>query len=546
MNTDNTTILNIERSAPTGGGRTFSHINRNIGTERKLRVAAYCRVSSGSAEQMNSYASQMRHYAAVIGENPDWELADIYADEAETGLSTANRTDFRRMMRDCRQGKIDRILCKSVSRFARNYSDCIESIRELKKLGVSVLFEKEGIDTSKMTSEMFLSLQALKAQRESMSISGNMKRGVRMRMKSGAFISPSTPYGYRLNGRTLEPIPEEAAVVRRIFAAYLSGKGLSSIASELTAERVQRRFGNTRWRPGTVSYILTNIAYTGDALWQKKYTTDTLPLKLLPNRGERPQYYVANDHEAIVSREDFEKARTLLAERRERFVTDERPERLFARKIFCGGCGSSFRYKVCGGVPYWQCRRRDANKSLCPVTQVPESAILSAFGRMSDKLRHYADYVIAPMLERLEDVSERRQRGNVKLSEINRELAELAGQLHALNRLNGKGVMDSALFIEKSNALNKKLSDARQTKSRLLAEDNRDDRLQAVSELLNALKSDMVDDELFAESVEKITVGADDALKFRLKCGLELTETVERAVRFGGVAAQDALRLYGG
>jgi DNA invertase Pin-like site-specific DNA recombinase len=550
LSADSATILNIERSPPVNAGRTFSVVNPS-GAERKPRVAAYCRVSSDSEEQLGSYASQVRHYTAVISENPDWELADIYADEAETGLSTVNRMDFRRLMNDCRQGKIDRVLCKSVSRFARNYTDCIENIRELKSLGVTVLFEKEGIDTAKMTSEMFLSLQALKAQRESLSISGNMKRGNQMRMKNGTFITPTAPYGYRLNNKALVIQSDEAAVVHRIFADYLSGEGMTAIAAALNRDGVPCHKKQASWHSAAVRYILTNVAYTGDALWQKTYATDTLPIKQAKNKGELPQYYVTNDHAPIISREDFERVQDLLKQRGEQFggdgavVNGERSERALSRKICCGECGGTFRYKAINGTDYWTCRRHDSGKSLCPVTQVPEREILSAFTRLSDKLREYADYVIAPMIEQLESVAERRQRGNTKLAEINRDLAELMGQLHALNRLKSKGITDAALFAEKSNEMNKKLTAARHAKARLLAEDGQSDKARSVYDLLDALNSDVSETELFGEIIERVTVGADDTLTFKLKCGLELTESFERAVRFRGVAAQDSVRLCG-
>jgi DNA invertase Pin-like site-specific DNA recombinase len=237
----NTTILNNDRVAPNSGERTLRVVNA-VQDSRKPRVAAYCRVSSDSADQLNSYASQMRYYTQIIGENPEWELADIYADEGETGLETSKRSDFLRLLRDCRAGLVDRVLCKSVSRFARNYTDCIETIRELKTLGVTVLFEKEGLDTAKMTSETMLSLQAMKAQRESLSLSGNLRRGSRMRMKNGTFVTPTPPYGYELRDKTLAVAPEKADVVKRIFADYLSGLGIEEIVKALNAENVPTHF----------------------------------------------------------------------------------------------------------------------------------------------------------------------------------------------------------------------------------------------------------------------------------------------------------------
>jgi hypothetical protein len=391
----------------------------------------------------------------------------------------------------------------------------------------------------------------MKAQRESMSISGNMKRGAHMRMKNGTFFTSATPYGYKLDGRTLEIVPEEAKVVKRIYSDYLSGKGFTDIADTLNKEGVPPRAGHTKWRIKTTQYILTNVSYIGDMLWQKKYTTDTLPLRQVINRGEKKQYYVQNDHEPIISREEFEKVQTLIAERGEQFRSGEASERLLAKKVLCGECGSTFRYKAVNGVAYWMCRTRDSGKDRCPVAQLPESEILSAYRRMADKLRAYGEYVLDPMTEQLEAVAERRERSNTQLSEINREIADVAGQIHTLNSLNAKGALGAsgesapALFISKSNELNKRLQTLRRTKIRLLDEDGQSSKIQAVADLIDALKSDIDYDELFSEIVERVIVNADDTLRFRLRCGLELTETVERAVRYGGLAKENAVRLFG-
>ncbi len=297
-----TAILNIERAAPAPGGAREMHAIAATGAAAgRLKVAAYARVSSDSEDQMHSYLSQVRHYGSLINENPEWEYVDVYADEGLTGLDAVKRTDFQRMLADCRKGKIDRILVKSVSRFARNFTDCIATVHELKQIGVTVFFEKENIDTSMLNSEMFLAMQAGKAQRESVSIAGNMRRGMRMKMRTGEFLPSSAPYGYRLNTevRTLEIEPTEAEVVKRIFAAFLAGQGKKDISDILNAERAPRinrakkRDGTPgRWNICSVHYILTNITYTGDMIWQKTYTTDDVPFRQVQNNGEKPRFHV--------------------------------------------------------------------------------------------------------------------------------------------------------------------------------------------------------------------------------------------------------------
>lgn len=200
---------------------------------QKLRVAAYARVSSDSADQLNSFATQVDYYTSYIRSKEEWEFAGLYADEAVSGTTADKRDDFQRLLADCRAGKIDRILVKSISRFARNTIDCIQTVRELKQLGIAVEFEKEDIDTGKMGSEMLLSILGSAAQEESLSISKNLKWSYRRRMKSGDFITCSAPIGYVLKNKTLVPDPQEAPIVEYIFSSYLAGKSIGEIADEL-------------------------------------------------------------------------------------------------------------------------------------------------------------------------------------------------------------------------------------------------------------------------------------------------------------------------
>jgi DNA invertase Pin-like site-specific DNA recombinase len=215
----------------------------------KLRVAAYARVSSDSEDQQNSYIAQVDYYTRHIAAQESWELADIYADEGISGLVASKRDEFNRMIQDCRDGKIDRVLVKSISRFARNTKEYIQYVRELLRLGISIHFEKENIDTGKMTSEQIATIYGAFSQMESQNHSNNMRISVRIRMEKGDYLSPSEPYGYRLEGRTLMIIPEQAEVVRRIYAAYLSGQGKDDIADELNKAGVPRTKGANRLAP---------------------------------------------------------------------------------------------------------------------------------------------------------------------------------------------------------------------------------------------------------------------------------------------------------
>lgn len=225
----------------------------------KLRVCAYARVSSDSTDQRNSFASQVNYYTKYIQAHEGWTFVDIYADQGITGTSALKRDEFLRLMRDCRQGKIDRILVKSVSRFARNAQDCIEAVRELRQLGVTVYFEKEHINTANMSNEMFLSMMSAFAQEESISISKNMRKGAVMRMKNGTFRLSQAPYGYYLDEKGILIVQqEESKIVQRIFGNFLSGMGIQEIAAELQKEHIPKLNGEPIWSYTGILYILTN------------------------------------------------------------------------------------------------------------------------------------------------------------------------------------------------------------------------------------------------------------------------------------------------
>jgi DNA invertase Pin-like site-specific DNA recombinase len=536
-----TTILNIERTAPAlGGAREVAAIAPTGAASGKLKVAAYARVSSDSEDQLHSYISQVRHYASLISENPEWEYVDVYADEGLTGLDAGKRGGFQRMLADCRAGKIDRILVKSVSRFARNLTDCVETIHELKRHGVSVLFEKENLDMARVNSEMLLAMHAGSAQRESLSIAGNLRRGVRMRMKTGTFLPSSAPYGYRLNtqARTLEVEPGQAEVVARIYAAYLAGRGVQDIADTLNSDglprenRVKKPDGiPDKWHSTSVRYILSNISYTGDMIWQKKYTTDTLPLKMVKNQGEKPRYHVQHSHPPIVSHEDFENVQSLMAGRREQFCkgTPSAGAPLDGR-VYCE-CGSLCRRKGTRGKTYRICRKHDGQgKQACPVRQVPEREILTAFARMWEKLRGHRAEILSPLAEHLKLVTERKYRSDATLTEVNKELIALSEQVHVLERLKGKGYLEPALYLSQRGELNRKITALRRTKERLMEKGSAGYALP-VEDLTGALEAGAPTGESFSEIVERVTLMAEDKVRFRLRCGLELTESIERAVR---------------
>jgi site-specific DNA recombinase len=313
----------------------------------KLRVCAYARVSSDSDDQLNSFAAQVDYYTELINGNEEWELVDIYADEGITGTRADKRDDFLRMMNDCRKGRIDRILVKSVSRFSRNIRDCLAALRELKALGVEVEFEKERIKTAEMHDELIMGMFSTVAQEESSSISNNMRWSYLRRMQSGNFITCNAPYGYRLVDNILIPDEQEAPVVRRIFGSYLSGKSMDAIADELTKEGIPRKDGESRWHHTAILYILTNEKYIGDSLLQKSFTTDTLPFQKVKNAGQKDRYYVTGSHEPLVSKAEFEQVKALQKLRKQQNPHKGTGTQFnLSLKIHCGKCGATFRPSV--------------------------------------------------------------------------------------------------------------------------------------------------------------------------------------------------------
>ena len=500
-----------------------------IQKKAKLRIAAYARVSSDSADQLNSYLAQVDYYTRHIGENPDWELADIYADEGISGLDTQKRDEFNRMMADCRAGKIDRILVKSVSRFARNTRDTLRYMRELLKLGITIQFEKENVDTGRLSTEQVAAIYAAFAQMESTSHSGNMRISVRMRMEKGIFTPSSMPYGYRLNGLEPEIIPEEAKVVRYIFSSALLGQGRESIAKELNKLGIERGHGRRVWHHTTVNYILTNSFYTGDSVWQKFCTTGTLPFQKEKNRGQQPKYHVEDDHPAIISREDFQRVQELIAQRREQFRNSAPSSHSpYTGKIYCGRCGSKFRRKVCGGKVYWDCYRHNAGKDQCLSHQILEETLTAAVLRLHNKLVLHRQEIFQPLLDQLREIRERELRSNQKLSDIDKEIANISGQNLVLIRLKSKGCIDPALALSQADEMNRKLRDLRRLRRKVLAAADGDEQIQSTEAILDYLDGAQwqtgVTPDLFENLVDRIMVVSPDEVKFRLLNGLELTE----------------------
>ena len=322
----------------------------------QLRVAAYCRVSTDSDEQLESYDAQLAYYTDAIAKNPKWRFAGVYADEGITGTQANKRPGFQKMIKDCERGKIDFILTKSVARFARNTVDSLKYVRKLKAMGIGVFFEEQALDSTKSENEMFLGLYSVMAQAESENISANVRWGIQQRMKSGKYAFRYTILGYRKgeDGRP-EIVPEEAEIVRKIFNLYLEGNSLDSIKEYLEAKGIKTKKSKTVWSKQIIRDMLCNERFTGDMLLQKTYTENCINKKVKKNRGEMAKYLITNNHPAIISKEIFNQVQEEMARRNSKSKTSDlciTEQGKYSGKfalteiLVCGECGSPYRRKT--------------------------------------------------------------------------------------------------------------------------------------------------------------------------------------------------------
>jgi DNA invertase Pin-like site-specific DNA recombinase len=487
------------------------------------RMAAYCRVSSDSMDQRHSYAAQIQFYTDHIRQLPNTVLADIYCDEAVTGTKLDKRDDLKRLIGDARRGKLDRVIVKSITRFARNTYDCIEIARLLKKYGVSVYFEEQNLDTADMGDEFLLQMHAMQAQEESQTISRNMQWSTRGRMERGEFVGTAA-YGYTVVGQTLEINEAEAEIVRRIFGMYLSGLGKQSIANTLNAEGIAHRDG--KWHQTTVDYVLNNERVIGDALLQKSYTTG-FPYRKVRNRGEMPQWYIENNHPAIIGRAMFEAAQRLQqCRQRDGFKRAVYP---LSHSFVCPDCGHNYRRMVIRGIAYWQCRAQASRNKKCQSARLPEEEIYSAFLLLMNKLYLHRAQILPPMIAQLTQMQKRQSGTASKVYELDHRIAELNHQSHVIAGHREKGFLDAAEFATHSGALHQEVSKLRAARRALLMEDENDALINMLANL-NEIIADLdgiqteFNESLFAETVECITVVDESTLRFRLIGGLELEE----------------------
>ena len=427
--------------------------------KRLMKVAAYCRVSTEADEQANSYESQIAHYTEEIAKHPDWINAGIFADKGITGTMAKKRPEFLKMIRKCRQGKIDLVLVKSMSRFSRNTVDCLEYIRELKALGIGVIFEKENINTLTETSEAMITIMGYFAQAESESISKNVTWGVRQAFSEGKVTFTCDIYGYErvFNPETkkydtLKIVEEQAKVIRTIFERYYAGESLTTICAYLNANQIPSPSKkNTNWYPSTLQTILRNEKYKGDVLTQKTYCADLLTHKRVKNNGEVVQHYLQDHHEAIVDRDLFDKVQAEYAKRNAKKVVTSGSESAPKKSrynskyaltdiLVCGYCGSPYRRCIWTHhgkrKVVWRCTTRmDYGKNKCEDSFSIEEeglhqAILAAISDLSSRKEELKDELKAALSITLLDTG-----ADINITSLEQQIKEQENDLMRVIRI---------------------------------------------------------------------------------------------------------------
>ena len=455
----------------------------NNRTGEKMKVAAYCRVSTGSEEQETSYEAQCRHYTDFINSNPRWKLAGIYADEGISGTSTRHREQFNQMIADCEDGQIDMVITKSISRWARNTIDSLKNIRRLKSLGVPVLFEKENINTMDVKGEVLITIMSSIAQQESESISRNVRMGIQYIFQQGKPRLNTTQFtGLQKgkDGKSLVIIPEEAALVRRIFREYLEGCSPNMIAARLMKDKILSPAGKEKWYQSTIDSMLRNEKYCGDLLLQKYYVVDVLSHRIAKNEGQLPQYFVEDAHEPIIPKEVFYQVQGEL-QRRSHLKNDPNKIRYgssmaLTGRLVCGKCGRILKRYINPDPMQtdWRCRKRAYEKksitkeveAKCDCRNAKEKEVQAAIVAAFNELPGFRDEVLRAQgairdgdLKCLDMMIERMQEQQSRLNERLNGLADPGSAEAAFlaEELNGIEEERMSLMLERADAAHREI-----------------------------------------------------------------------------------------
>lgn len=512
------------------------------GTIKRRRVAAYARVSTDKDEQLNSYEAQVDYYRRYIRSNPEWEYVEVYADEGITGTSTKKRDGFNRMVRDALNGRIDLILTKSVSRFARNTVDSLSTVRKLKDVGCEVYFEKENIYTLDSKGELLITIMSSLAQEEARNIASNTAWGRRKTFADGKVtFAYSSFLGYEMgpDGK-IQIVEEQAKIVRRIYDEFLFGKTSYDIAARLTADGIPTPMGKTLWQASVIESILRNEKYKGDAILQKNFTVDFLTKRIKPNEGELPKYYIENNHPPIISPEKFEMVQEEIKRRSEAggFMRSVSP---LSGRIICGDCGGFYGRKVWhSNTAYrsyaWHCNNKFTKRQYCKTptvkTEAIEKCFIDAFNSLLERKEEIAENYrlclsaitddtalvkrkdalekrILEETEKTKDFLFRRSKSDEDLNAVNSRYNEYLSGIEALQKERQEIVSQISLLGAKK------------------------ENVKAFLKILRKRKTPLTefDPLLWQTVVNHMVIYHDLSVKFILRDGSEIPWTIERGVR---------------
>ena len=502
---------------------------------QKRRVAGYARVSTGSEEQLTSYEAQVDYYTNYIRIRPDWLFVDVYTDEGISATNMKKRDGFNRMISDALSGKIDLIVTKSVSRFARNTVDSLTTVRKLKEKGVEVYFEKENIYTLDSKGELLITIMSSLAQEESRSISENVTWGQRKRFADGKVSMPYKQFlGYRKGADGLpEIVLEEAETVRTIYRLFVDGHSTNAIAKHLTQQGIPTPAGKEVWQRATVESILRNEKYKGSALLQKKFTVDFLQKKMKVNEGEVPQYYVEHSHPAIIHPEEWEKVQLELARRKNspRRANGRSP---FSGKIVCGDCGEIFGVKVWHSTDkyrrtIWQCNGKFQGEHKCQTPHLYEDDLKQHFPTALSELLTDREALLEDgrlILHEMTDCTAI----DAQIDTVSQKLEDLSAQLRQCVSENASQIVDQAAYFTRYSALATEYESLQAQHEKLQTQK---EKRQIQAEVLNGFLSEIskpellplsFSDALWHATVDHVTVHADGRLVFLFKNGARIIQ----------------------
>ena len=522
---------------------------RSKAIQRQLRVAAYCRVSTDDEEQLTSYEAQQNYYTDKIMTNPQWTMAGVFADEGISGTSASKRPAFLRMIRQCRQGKIDLVLVKSISRFARNTVDCLNYIRALRTMGIAVIFEKENINTLESDSEILITMMGAFAQAESESMSGNIIWGKRQAMREGKVVMQYKHlYAYE-RGEDGNPkiIPEQAEVVRQIYKSFLAGRSVRMIKAELEAQGVPATQGGKSWSESVIRSILKNEKYCGDVLMQKTFSQDVISKKQIRNVGQLPMYLKRNNHEGIVSRDTYNAVRAEFARRN----AGRAPSRKLAptgrscysakyaltERLVCGECGTLYRRcvwtKQGEKFAVWRCASRVSYGSkYCPDSptlreDALQAAVLAALNDAMSQREVLVGRIESAMRTELVSLPGE----YLSAADIDRQLAELNQEFQVLFR-QASGA-DYLSHAEEFKRISDEMSALKEKRALLLERQNSDSavnrRIRDAVDILNSGSPEITEwnESVVRQLVDTVKVLSANRIRVYLRGGMESEQTLK-------------------